>query len=443
MHYAIINHSYVPADFGLGIIVPLIKDKSGDIENVGNYQGITLIITLIPVIFKLFEGVLLSQCEDCLTNDDLQFGFRKGVGCQQALFALKATVDYFISRGSSVYAAALDISKAFDTVEHSKLINALAAAGVPSWITNVINNWYSKLFVVVRWCGSISHQFKIVCGVRQGSMLSPSFFNTFINVLIVALKLNDYGCHVNKCYIGCIFYADDIILISASIMGLQAMLDICDSTISNLKLKFNSSKCYCICFGTRHGKVVAPMKLGSDVILWVNSIKYLGVTVRSGVKMTVDLDVVKRKFYAACNSILSNSIFQSELLRLHLLESYCLPILTYCIAVWDLTKKQISCLNVCWNMMFRKLFGFHKWESVRCCINGLGRLDFEHIYVWLRSKFLKGNLICENSVINNLMCTYRLSKAVAKFCFNHCINFDVPFYALKQQVHAMFQSTCI
>ena len=91
------------------------------------------------------------------------------------------------------YAAALDISKAFDTVEHSKLINALAAAGVPSWITNVINNWYSKLFVVVRWCGSISHQFKIVCGVRQGSMLSPSFFNTFINVLIVALKLNDYG----------------------------------------------------------------------------------------------------------------------------------------------------------------------------------------------------------------------------------------------------------
>ena len=185
------------------------------------------------------------------------------------------------------------------------------------------------------------------------------------------------------------------------------------------------------------------MKLGSDVILWVNSIKYLGVTVRSGVKMTVDLDVVKRKFYAACNSILSNSIFQSELLRLHLLESYCLPILTYCIAVWDLTKKQISCLNVCWNMMFRKLFGFHKWESVRCCINGLGRLDFEHIYVWLRSKFLKGNLICENSVINNLMCTYRLSKAVAKFCFNHCINFDVPFYALKQQVHAMFQSTCI
>jgi Reverse transcriptase (RNA-dependent DNA polymerase) len=260
----------------------------------------------------------------------------------------------------------------------------------------------------------------------------------------VALKLNDYGCHVNKCYIGCILYADDIILLSASVAGLQAMLDLCELTISKLQLKFNSSKCVCICFGTRLSKVViTPMKLGSEDILWVNAIKYLGVIVRDGVKMNVDLEVVKRKFYAACNSILSNSIFQSELIRLHLLESYCLPILTYCIAVWDLTKKQVACLNVCWNMMFRKIFGFHKWESIRCCIHGLGRLDFEHIYVWLRSKCLKGYLMSQNAVVKNVMSTYRLSKAAVKFCFDHCINLDVPFHALKQQVHAMFQSTCI
>lgn len=373
----------------------------------------------------------------------LVFVFRKGVGCQQALFALKSTVDYFTSRGSSVFAASLDISKAFDTVKHSELIDALTAAGVPSWITNVINEWYGKLYVVVRWCGNISHQFQILCGVRQGSMLSPSFFNTFINILIVALKLSDYGCHVNKCYVGCIFYADDIILLSASITGLQALLDICDSTISNLQLKFNSSKSYCICFGSRYSHIVLPMKLGSEDILWVNAIKYLGVTVREGAKMNVDLDVVKRKFYASCNSILSNSIFQSELIRLQLLESYCLPILTYCVAIWDLTKKQVAYLNACWNMIYRKIFGFHKWESVRCCIDGLGRLDFEHIYVWLRCKFLKGNLGCDNVVVNNLMNTYSLSKAAAKFCFNHCINLDDPFYALKQQVQVMFQATCI
>jgi len=163
--------------------------------------------------------------------------------------------------------------------------------------------------------------------------------------------------------------------------------------ISTLQLNFNCSKCFCVCFGPRFNSTVSPMTLGSADILWVDTIKHFGVTVHAGTKMIVDLDSVKCKFYAACNSILWNSIYQSELIRLQLLESYCLPILSYCVAAWDLTKKQLTELNVCWNMMYRKLFGFHKWESVRSCINGVGRLDFVHIYLWLRIKFLKGNSI--------------------------------------------------
>jgi hypothetical protein len=53
---------------------------------------------------------------------------------------------------------------------------------------------------------------------------------------------------------------------------------------------------------------VLPMKLGNDDIIWANSIKYLGVTILAGVKMCVDLEVVQRKFYAACNSIICTSI---------------------------------------------------------------------------------------------------------------------------------------
>jgi len=52
--------------------------------------------------------------------------------------------------------------------------------------------------------------------------------------------------------------------------------------------------------------------------------------------------------------------------------------------------------------MYRKLFGFHKWESVHGCINGVGRLDFVHIYLWLRIKILKGNSACGNGVVYDL-----------------------------------------
>jgi len=52
-------------------------------------------------------------------TDDLQFGFKSAISCSQAVFTLRMAIEYFNSRGSTVYAAALDISEAFDTVCHS------------------------------------------------------------------------------------------------------------------------------------------------------------------------------------------------------------------------------------------------------------------------------------------------------------------------------------
>ena len=68
-----ITHSYVPNMFGCGILIPIIKDKTGNSASVENYRP----ITLCPVISKIFETVLLELYSDCLITDDLQFGFKK------------------------------------------------------------------------------------------------------------------------------------------------------------------------------------------------------------------------------------------------------------------------------------------------------------------------------------------------------------------------------
>ena len=86
-------------------------------------------ITLIPVISKL-ELVLLEVCEQFLSCDELQFGFKKEVGCSVTIFALRGTIDYFKDRGSSISVAALDISKEFDTVNHFKLYASLINSGI-------------------------------------------------------------------------------------------------------------------------------------------------------------------------------------------------------------------------------------------------------------------------------------------------------------------------
>ena len=69
-----INYGLAPTDFDRGIVVPLVYDKTEDIHSANNYKP----ITLVPIISKLFEAVILECCGNCFVVDDLQFGLRKG-----------------------------------------------------------------------------------------------------------------------------------------------------------------------------------------------------------------------------------------------------------------------------------------------------------------------------------------------------------------------------
>jgi len=78
---AMITHGHVLHGFGKGVIVPLIKDRTGNLNCIDNYRP----ITLTPIISEVFEHVLLSLSEDALYTDELQFGFKQGRGCTDAM----------------------------------------------------------------------------------------------------------------------------------------------------------------------------------------------------------------------------------------------------------------------------------------------------------------------------------------------------------------------
>ena len=73
---------------------------------------------------------------------------------------------------------------------------------------------------------------------------------------------------------------------------------------------------------------------------------------------------VKRKLYAALNSVFSRSSAISEPVKLHPVRAFCLPLLVYCFSSLELIAGMVSTLGVCWNDAFRKIFNYYRSESV-------------------------------------------------------------------------------
>src|SRR5258708_37010819 len=122
-----------------------------------------------------------------------QFGFKKGTGCGHATYILKQTIDYFTCRESNVCVGVLDLSKAFDRLNHSILFSDLLTRGVPTCIIYVLINWYDKTSTRIMWQGFLSLPVQLHSGVRQGGILSPAFFSLYVNGLFKILASSRLG----------------------------------------------------------------------------------------------------------------------------------------------------------------------------------------------------------------------------------------------------------
>ena len=101
--------------------------------------------------------------------------------------------------------------------------------------------------------------------------LSPAMFTVFVDIFIINMRVLSVGCNVNDCYIGCLMYADDLILLAATVNGLQEMLNCCYSTSTELRLQFDCAKSICTTIGPGAAHSISDMQLGSSFISWSSS----------------------------------------------------------------------------------------------------------------------------------------------------------------------------
>ena len=350
-------NGFVPDDFGRGLLIPLLKDSNADVTQCDNYRG----ITISGVISKLFEYVVLEKYSDYFNTDSLQFGFRKGVGCSDALFTVKSVVNHFTKNGCTVNVSALDISKAFDRVSHYALFSKLMARKFPKHLIKVLMSWYTKTMIKVKWFDSESDFFQTTAGVRQGGILSPFLFAIYIEDVLLALKAQGKGCKVGNTYLGCILYADDILLLSQSVSCMQNMLCICNDVAMLLDLKFNVKKSSVLRIGNRCMAKCSDLRLNGVIVPFVEEIKYLGIYIRKSTKFLRSMSLAKIKFFRCFNSIYSKASRAGEDVLVNLFNSYCLPLLTYaCEAIFP-TRSELRMLDKLVTTVFNKIF--HSFDS--------------------------------------------------------------------------------
>ena len=193
----------VPTDWKVAKVIPLFK--SGSTAEIDNYRP----ISILPTLSKILERVVYKQVMTHLERNGLisehQFGFRSNRSTELAVTLFTDLIRKEADGGKATGAVFIDLTKAFDTISHSVLLEKLSCYGIQD---NELNWFTDYLFLrkqLVQFKGVLSEPNPVFTGVPQGSILGP---------LLFLIHFNDV--HQPLRYSKIITYADDTVIFTSS-----------------------------------------------------------------------------------------------------------------------------------------------------------------------------------------------------------------------------------
>ena len=325
-----------------GIIVPL--HKQGSYTDPNNYRG----ITLSSCLGKLFCHVLNARISKYLENNNLlareQAGFRNASRTADNIFVIKTIVDKYVrteGKGKKLFACFIDLKKAFDTVWHEGLLLKLQKVGINGQLYKIIKSMYQNTFSRVKCKHNMTGPIRITQGVHQGNVLSPVLFNLFINDIGNNFNIDDSPL-LDGLPVSHLLYADDLVLLSTSDMGLQNNIDMVDRFCKDWGLAVNKEKSKIIAFSKsgRSTKNQFRFTIGTDELEYVNQYKYLGVIFSSSGKFSVAEKTLafkaRRALFSIKQSMSDQNMKPSVLLQIF--DALVKPVALYSSEVWTAYK---------------------------------------------------------------------------------------------------------
>ena len=181
---SMISHGYLPPVMSDVLLIPIPKNKFGDVNSSSNYRPESIATAVSYIVEKL----LMSRFCNLMETSDFQFGFKKYHSTDLCIFALKEVVSYYRTLKTPTFICFIDIKSAFDSVGYNKLFRGLLRRGVNSLLVSFLKNWYVNQRLFIRWGNATPFEFFMINGIRQGSRLSPYLINGYVNELNLLLS---------------------------------------------------------------------------------------------------------------------------------------------------------------------------------------------------------------------------------------------------------------
>jgi hypothetical protein len=391
-----------PDQLKIAKVIPCFK--SGDKSQITNYRP----ISILNAFSKIFENIIVIRLKNYIAKYNIlykfQFGFREKYSTNLALTAYMDFITKSIDSGDKVASVFIDLSKAFDTLNHEILLKKLYLYGIRGQTLALLTSYLSNRKQYVQFSNFSSTLQIINCGVPQGSILGPILFLLYINDI-----------HCCSTILKIILFADDTTL-SLKHKNINVLYTLLNAELSKIsewmkanKLSINVSKTFYILFRSSVNNIINnKLLIDACEVKNVSHIKFLGVFIDDKLSWREHIKYLECKL-SAIIGVLSKIRYKvnSEVCNL-IYDALIVSQLEYCNIIWasgyksvlaKLESLQVRALKIC-NRFDYKLSKLKTFDlSNRLSLTQLNKFNILK-FVFLTLKYNTSNLFHDFYIIN-------------------------------------------
>lgn len=329
--------SEIPTIWKTSIVTAIPKTTNSTL--ISSFRPISITPTPMKVMEKLIRDRVVTLFVKNSSIPVEQHGFTSGASTVTQLSDCLFDWSLAISNGNSVDAVYFDLSKAFDKVNHVKLLRKLYDLGIRGSLLKWFQSYLSDRHMCVKVNNSFSRLYPCPSGVPQGGVLSPLLFLAYthdipryvnshplVKVQIYADDIKIYGIYNNH------NHSEIYQALSLSIIKMMKWA-------ADWDIPVNLSKTCVFHIGSREFNIY---KFNDMAFNNREEIRDLGVTLKSDLNFEAYIDLIVRKAYAAMFTICRNTECCSSQILIKLYKAYVVPILEYASQIWSPTTKKLQ-----------------------------------------------------------------------------------------------------